>query len=692
MRPFVPRLLIFPALMAVLALGLTSCGGGNGGGTGVPTKVTINPVNVSLSRGQVFQVAAAASDAKDNIVNGDVTWTSDNTKLVSVSSTGLLCGGTWDAKNIVCTPATDNGTPTGAPISGVATLTATIKGVAGTVKVFVHDKIDRVVASAPAGCSSMTETKQFTALAISNDADVCSRLTPAATPPCTLPSDSVGPATWGGADPVVVSLDNTAEKAGLATAVNPGTTNIVANLSGVNSPGVSFETCRVKSITLAIQNSTSTSFAIDKAATQALVATVVDSKGTTLTAPPISYVSSQPFAVTTAAQTTVTNATATAVNPGTSTIVAACAPPNCNKNLAPVYSSVITGNVNGTAVGTVYAASTDSLSVVPIDVATNTAAAAITLPRAPDSMVVNRQGTRVLLGSTSVGIMALDPPSGAVTSANRFGTVLDITPDGATAGLVDTPNNAFLDYTLSSGSFQGGYSTGTAITRIDPFIDSSAFFGVNGTTKYYSLFPTTFAFVNVTAPAVDIAVSGAGSAVYLAGGSAAGIDVRAVCDASEVDTQTASNPKLIAAVPNGSGAVAVDDTSLVVLHDANISSACPPVVTESRTAVALPLAAGYVARQVLVTPDSLKAIVSTDKGLVVVRLDTLVATKVVTAGTFTGGVTLDSKAAYFGADDGSVHRIDMTPTTPTDATSIAVNLKKADNSAAMPNLVVVRNK
>jgi hypothetical protein len=692
MRPFVPRHFIVTAFIVLVALGLGSCGGDGGGSSNVPTTVTISPTNVSLNRGQVFQVTASGSDSKGQVINGDITWSSDNTKLVSVSSTGFLCAGTWDANNIVCTPATDDGKSTGNPISGVATLTATLKGVGGTVKVFVHDKIDRVVASAPAGCSSMTETKQFTALAISNDATVCGRLSPPAAAPCTLPGSTIGPAIWGGADTTIVTLDNSADKAGLATAVSPGSTSVIANLSGVNSPGVPFETCRVKSITLAVKDSTAKSFTIDKAATQTLVATVVDSKGTTLTAPPISYISSQPFAITTAAQATVTNGTATAVNPGTSTIVATCAPPTCNKNLSPIYSNVIVGNVNGTAAGTVYAGSTDSLTVVPIEVATNTAGTAVTLPRTPDSMVVNRQGTRILLGATTVGLMVLDPASNAVTSATRFGTVLGFTPDGTVAAVVDTPNNTFANFTVSSSTFTGGYNTTNAVTKADPNIESSAFFGVNGTSKYLALFPGGFGTANVTTPALDIAVSGNGSVVYLAGGTAAGIDVRAVCDASQADTQTANDPKLIRALPNGTGAVAVDDTSLVVLHDANISSACPPVVTESRTAVALPLAAGFVARQVLVTPDSLKALVSTDKGLVVVKLDTLVATKVVSAGTFTGGVTLDSKAAYFGADDGAVHRIDLTAATPAEGAPIAVNLKKADTSAAMPNLVVVRNK
>ena len=433
MRRFVPRYLIVPALIAVLTLRFSSCGGG-GGGTTITT-VAITPTNLSLNRGQTFQASATATDSKGVAVNGDIAWTSDNTKLLSVSSTGLLCAGTWDTAIVVCTPAKSDGTdgkPAGTPLTGVATLTATAKGVAGTIKVFVHGKIDRVVASAPAGCASMTETKQLTAIAVSNDADVCGALTPPASAPCNLPASTVGPATWGAADATVVTLDNSADKAGLATAVNPGRTTVIANLSAVNSPGIPFETCAVKSVTLAIKDSTATSFTIDKAATQTLVATAVDSKGTTLTAPPLSYISSQSFAVTAVAQTTLTNGTATAVNPGTTTIVAACAPPSCNSNIFPVYSNVIVGNVNGTSAGTVYAGSTDSLSLVPVDVATNTAATAVTLPRTPNSIVVDRQGARVLLGSTTTGIMVLDANSNAVTSASRFGTVLGITPNGST--------------------------------------------------------------------------------------------------------------------------------------------------------------------------------------------------------------------------------------------------------------------
>ena len=690
MRRSVPRLFLIPALILVLTLGFSSCGGG-GSSNSTPTTVTISPTNVSLNRGQVQSVSATATDAKNNTVGGDVTWSSDNTKLLSVSTAGNLCAGSWDSAFIVCTPATSDGTAAGTPITGVATLTATVKGVSGTIKVFVHDKIDRVVAAGPSGCASMTETQQFTASAFSNDANVCGKQTPPATAPCALPASSVGPASWGSTNLNVVSLDNTADKAGLATAGIPGRAGVIANLSGVNSPTVLFETCAVKSVTLAIQNSTASSFTIDKAATQTLVATAVDSKGTTLTAPPITFSSSQPFAVTTAVQATVTNALATAANPGTSTIVASCSPSTCNVGLFPIYSNVITANVNGTAAGTVYAASTDSVSLVPIDVATNTPAAAVTLPRAPDSFAVNRQGTKALLGASG-GIMIFDTASNAVTNATSGGTVLGFLPDGTKAAIVDTPNKNYTTFVLSSATFDPGYNTSAAITHVDPAIDSVNFYGVNGTSQYLSLFLGGFGTGTLTAPAIDIAVSGAGSLVYLAGGTAAGIDVRAVCDTSSVDTQVASNPKLVRALPNGKGAVAVDDTNLIVLHDATITSPCPPTVAESRSAVPLPVAAGYVARQVLVTPDSSKALVSTDKGLVVVNLSTLNATKVTTVGTFTGGVTLDSKTAYFGGDDGTVHRIDISGATPTEGATIAVNLKKTDNSAAMPNLVVVRNK
>jgi trimeric autotransporter adhesin len=688
MRRSVPRLFVIPALISALTLGFSSCGGG--GGSTAPTAVTISPTNVSLNRGQVSSVTATATDAKSNAVGGDITWSSDNPKLLSVSTAGALCAGSWDTSFIVCTPATSDGTPSGTPITGVANLTATVKGVAGTIKVFVHDRIDRVVASGPSACASMTETQQFGATAFSNDQAVCSKQTPAATAPCALPAASVGPATWGSTNISVVSLDNTADKAGLATAGIPGRAGVIANLSGVNSPTVSFETCAVQSVQLAIQSSNATSFTIDKPATQTLVATVKDSKGTTLTAAPITFSSSQPFTATTAVQSPVTNALATAVNPGTTNIVASCSPPTCNVGIFPVYSNVITGNVNGTSGGTVYAASTDSVSLVPIDVSTNTPATAVTLPRAPDSFAVNRQGTKGLLGASG-GIMILDTTSNAVTNASSGGTVLGFLPDGTKAAIVDTPNKNYTTFILASATFDAGYNTSTAITRVDPVIESASFFGVNGTASYLSLQVGGFNSAALATPALDVAVSGAGSLVYLAGGTAAGIDVRAVCNAAEVDTQVASNPKLIRAIPNGTGAVAVDDASLIVLHDANIGGSCPPTVAESRSAVSLPVAAGFVARQVLVTPDSTKALVSTDKGLVVVNLSTLAATKVTTVGTFTGGVTLDSKTAYFGGDDGTVHRIDLSGT-PAEAATIAVNLKKTDNSAAMPNLVVVRNK
>src|SRR6266498_2574707 len=109
MRRSVPRLLLISVLIMIVTLGLSSCGGG-GGSSSTITKVTISPANVSLNRGDVRAVTATATDKNDATVGGDVTWTSDNSNLLSVSTAGLLCAGKWDANFIVCTPATSDGT------------------------------------------------------------------------------------------------------------------------------------------------------------------------------------------------------------------------------------------------------------------------------------------------------------------------------------------------------------------------------------------------------------------------------------------------------------------------------------------------------------------------------------------------------------------------------------------------------
>ncbi len=54
---------------------------------------------------------------------------------------------------------------------------------------------------------------------------------------------------------------------------------------------------------------------------------------------------------------------------------------------------------------------------------------------------------------------------------------------------------------------------------------------------------------------------------------------------------------------------------------------------------------------------------------------------------YNGGITMDSANAYFGASDGTVHRILVDELT--DVSQVAVNLKDSNGNVTPPNLVVV---
>ena len=87
--------------------------------------------------------------------------------------------------------------------------------------------------------------------------------------------------------------------------------------------------------------------------------------------------------------------------------------------------------MSGGTTTTVYAASTKSLTLIPISSSTNTAGTAISLPYLPNSMVSNSAGTKLFLGSAT-GIMTVDVLTGNVTvSSAALGTVVAVSPDGA---------------------------------------------------------------------------------------------------------------------------------------------------------------------------------------------------------------------------------------------------------------------
>jgi len=442
-------------VLVVLVLALFGCGGSNPSNADATKvlKIVVSPPSISMNRGDVLQLSVATLGNLDGPVTADVAYTSSNPNIVGVSTTGDLCAGTWDANFIVCTPATTSGT---------SDITMKSQDVSLTVTAFVHEKVDQVkVDPVATGCISMGETAQLTASSFSTDPAVCG----ASPTPCQLPPSTIGQYLWQATDPTVVSIDSTPATNGTATGLIPGQTAFFASIAGNHSPTQTITTCPVTNISLTVQGSTAAPLSLSKADTKTLQATVTDSKGKTLDGsvtnsagtianlPPLLWNSTQSFAVGMAAQsTTATTSVATAAAPGTTLLVASCSPDTCNKNLPPVFSNPILATVSGTAGGTVYAASTNSFSLVPIDVATNTAGTVITLPRLPNSMVVNSAGSKVLLGADNGGLMMVDTTTAAVTSLGFFGKFIGVSPDGTHGFVYNASSNVVFNVELATGS------------------------------------------------------------------------------------------------------------------------------------------------------------------------------------------------------------------------------------------------
>lgn len=698
MRRFSPESLLFAALL-IFVLTLVACGGGTPTAN-VVDQITINAPVVSLNQGDVFQLSVTATDKNGATAVAVLNYTSNNTDILTISPSGLLCAGKWDTNFIDCTPTTGTGT---------ATINVTsANGKTATSQAYVHYKVDVVLASGPSSCLSTAETAIMTAVAKSNNPAVCAKLPGAPAPPCTIPSDTVGQVIWTSNNPNVVTIDNTVANSGTATAGNSGLTTVYASVSNNNSPAINFTTCPIVSLNITA-GSTIDPFSLDKSGTRAFTAVAVDSKGTTLTSAPLNWSSSQPFAMSIAAGSTSLIATATALNPGTSVLMASCSPPSCNVQLNPVYSNVIVGTTTGTSNDTLYTASRDSLSLVPVDLANNNAVGtAITLPQKPNSMIVSRNASNVGLGSDSVTGMLVNTGTSAITSLNVPGVMLKISPDSSILGFASTVSNFSVVAIVNVGSSTAGASlpyTGNGYNvNLDFAPDSQYAFLTQQSTKLQQWNASNqILSATLNAPASDVNFLAGGSAAYLAGGAAGQVTARATCDINaQVDTKAATNPVFVRSIPNGSGVLVLDPPNMMVLSPVTTTNpspsvSCPPVVNSVRnsypTGITIPDA---TKAQMLLTPDSTKAFITNGSNLVYI-FDVVqhTTTPVTLSGSVTesyeADVTLDSRFAYIGANDGKVHKIDLIA--GTDAAQIDPGLKQADTTTvANPHFVGLKHK
>jgi len=685
--------LFFCALALILAL--TACGGGTPKAN-VATLLAVSPAVVSMNRGDVATINVQATDSKNAAVSVDFTYSSNNPALVSVSNAGSLCAGKWDTNYVVCTPASTTGT---------ATVTVTVKNnttLSASLTVYVHAKVDRVVLNPLAsGCLSSGKSQQLTATAYSTDPATCSILG-AGSAPCVIPNSSLGQYTFLATDADVVSIDNGYTAPGTATGNAPGLTSVIASVSNVNSSAAPFLVCPMVSLSFRNGDTHDTApFTLAKAATKTMEVTAVDTAGVTLTAPPIAYFTDNPYGLTIAAGSiaapgSAATATVTAINSASQALLfSGCLPPTCNKNLTGIYSAGIFGSVSGTLTApTIYAASTSSLSLIPVDSSNSTPGTAITLPYLPNSFFINRQGTKGILGADSNPLMLFDPVGKTVATITGVvgGKVLALSPDGTFAFVTTSTTSYLVNLGTSTATIASLYG-GAIGAEFSP--DSRFLYYTRGTPTLYSVdMTTTNTFVyNEVSNINDLTVIANGPAVYLA--QAGAINVIAACNLQTFgfwDTQTATAPNMLMSIPNGSGITAIDGSNLLLINTASISQACPPAISETTTPIALNFTSG-TPRQSLVTLDGTKAVVTSSANQVaIVTLASATSKPVTLSGSAsvagTGDISADSSFLWVGGSDNAIHKIDLNAAT--DGTPIAVALKDASSTAVAPNLIAVK--
>lgn len=673
--------LVLPALLLILP----SCGGGTPKAN-IVASITVPLDTISMNKGDVVTLTPTATDKNGASVLAQFTYSSDNTSLVNVSPNGAVCAGTWDTNFIVCTKTQSSGT---------AHVTISASGISTSVLVYVHETVDRVVVNPiSADCVSSTATLQLSATAYSLDPNACTRLGEGA-PPCAIPASSLGNFVWSADNGSVVTFDNNTN-IGLATAAIPGVTKVHASVSANTSPGVNFTTCPIVSLSIATTNGGTAPFSLAKGGTQALVATAVDSKGTNLTNILVSWISSQSFALSVAATTTTPQtATVTANNPGTSSFLATCTSPTCNIGLNPVYSNLMVGSLTGTSNDTLYVGSRDSLQLVPVDLANNnTIGTAITLGQKPNSLVISRDGNFGALGSDSSSAMSLNTASNAVTNLNIAGTMLGFSPDSSLLAF-QAPDLNGVELLGSSNLTRAAELpyTGTNL-RVGFAPDSHSVFMTQGNNVFdYWNASTQPQSLTLNANANDVAFMATGHAAYLAGGAPSQITARATCDpTAQVDTKPASNPQFVRSIPDGSGMLVLDPPNIIVLSPVSGDNACPSNVSSTENSYTVGVANPT---QFFVTPDSTKALITDgSKTVYIFNLSSHTTTPVALSGvnaTFEADITLDSAFAYIGADDGKVHKIDLT--SGSDVGQIDPGLKQTDNTTrALPHFVGLKHK
>jgi hypothetical protein len=406
------------------------------------------------------------------------TWGTSNNQLVDVSPIGNLCAGTWNrntgggiADYTYCyypNPLPSNG---GLPY-GVAYITATANSVSSNpVAVYIHAPVTSITLDGPSQCQSQGTVAQldseacyasngtqyeFCAPASVSPANYAcpGKLAPGITSVPTCES-SIGTMSYNVVTGSVGTINSTTNQ---ITAEQPGTTAITASIAQSGSSAGYFSTCPPASISVTLANG-STSGTVAQGATEGLTTTVLDTHGLAITGLSLSYQSTDPIDISVTPSGSIST-----LFPGTASVNAICQPSTCNP--APINEiglngtgiSISSNPVAVTVPGTAsdyawFGAPGNSQYVVPVQLITGAVGSSIRLPYVPNSMVMDRLGNSIYLGSARE-LMTISTATDSISKQDPTapGVILAASPNAAQLLINDQARHLFYLYSNGGGT------------------------------------------------------------------------------------------------------------------------------------------------------------------------------------------------------------------------------------------------
>jgi trimeric autotransporter adhesin len=451
-----------------------------------------NTTGISLAFGQTGQLQAPSATNCNGGAESVSTYTygTTNLNLVDVSSTGALCGGTWNRHSpggipdfTICTAPTAAAMAAGCTGTGTTDcevqMTASAAGVtSNTVPVWVHPSVTTIqlsVASpttgAPGyqGCLSQNQTSQLDAIAFVSTSTTVPFCAPAGNtygvPDCSV---NLGHFSYTPVSAAIATID----QYGVATAHQPGSTAVTAAIANVSSTAGNLYTCPPASIQLQIPSTipstdNGTVGTVTPGTNVPLTTVVTDTQGNQITGLGLDYSSTNPLEISVGSGGAVST-----TYPQTAAITAVCNPPSCNPSLItqigqlgtglPIASNSVRLTSTGRTSTYLWMASPQSDFFEAVDLTTGTIGSPIKPPYIPNSMVLDPAGTNLYFGNYRE-LMEYNAGTNSLSKEDTSvpGVVLAVSPDSTTLVIADQVRQVIYLYTVSSAAHTtiGGLAT-----------------------------------------------------------------------------------------------------------------------------------------------------------------------------------------------------------------------------------------